>query len=261
MEWKQTTSLITGASSGIGQEFARELAKRGSRVVLVARREDRLHALAQELVELGAVAPVVIPMDLACEDAATALKRQTDELGLQIDALINNAGFSEHGSIHEISPQAQGRLLQLNVSTMAGLVSTYLPGMRSKGRGAIVNLASIASFHPLPTQAAYAASKAFVLSYTESLWEESRGSGVRVLALCPGATATGFFERLGQDVKAPKHTPKAVVETALRALDKDRMTVVDGWWNAFLSRFLPRITCRKLAARVSGAVIRRMYRA
>lgn len=261
MEWKQSTALITGASSGIGQEFARELAKRGSRLVLVARREDRLLALAQELVALGAMPPVVIAMDLACQDAARELKRQTDEQGLHIDVLVNNAGNSEHGGIHEIPEQAQTRMLQLNVATMAGLVSVYLPGMRSKGRGAIVNLASIASFHPLPTQAAYAASKAFVLSYTESLWEESRGSGVRVLALCPGATATGFFERLGQDVKAPKHTPKAVVDTALRALEKDRMTVVVGWRNAFLSRFLPRITCRKLAALVSGAVIRRMYRA
>ncbi|MBK8801893.1 MAG: SDR family oxidoreductase [Fibrobacteres bacterium] len=260
MEWKQTTALVTGASSGIGEQFARELARRGCRTVLVARSEERLRDLAAQLAASGAIQPVVIAMDLACEGAAADLKRRTDAQGLEIDVLINNAGYSEKGGVHEIAVLAQERLIQLNVTTMASLVSLYLPGMRGRAKGVVVNLASIAGFLPLPTQAAYAASKAFVLSYTESLWEESRGTGVRILALCPGATATDFFQRLGHDVNAPKHTSQKVVEVAMRALEKDRMTAVVGWRNAFLSRFLPRIICRKLAAIATGAVIRNAYR-
>lgn len=259
MDWNGAVALVTGASSGIGEGFARELARRGCRVVLVARREERLSALADELRTQGAPPPVVMVMDLAVDGAPQELKRRTDEMGLEVDVLVNNAGHSLQGPIHEVSPEDQDRMLRLNVCALAAVTGLYLPGMRSRGRGAIVNVASIASFHPIPTQAAYAASKAFVLSFTESLWEESRGSGVRVLAVCPGATATEFFQRLGRDLKVPKHAPSLVVDAALRALERDRMTVVVGLLNAFRSRFLPRITPRKLAVRVSGGIMRQAY--
>lgn len=260
MDWNRTTSLITGASSGIGLEFARELAARGSRVVLVARDETKLRSLAAELVAQGAVEPVVIPMDLSREESIAALKRETDARDLRIDALINNAGFSNHGAIAEIPSEDQSRLIRLNVLAMAGLVREYLPGMIERHRGAIVNLGSIVSFHPLPTQAAYAASKAFVLSYTESLWQETRGTGVEVLALCPGVTSTDFYKTLGKEVILPKRTPRMVVVTALRALESDKMTVVDGWLNALQSRWFPRIVARRMFMRLAGAIMGRMYR-
>lgn len=260
MDWNRTTSLITGASSGIGLEFARELAARGSRVVLVARDEAKLRSLAAELVAQGAVEPVVIPMDLSREESIAALKRETDARDLRIDALINNAGFSNHGAIAEIPSEDQSRLIRLNVLAMAGLVREYLPGMIERHRGAIVNLGSIVSFHPLPTQAAYAASKAFVLSYTESLWQETRGTGVEVLALCPGVTSTDFYKTLGKEVMLPKRTPRMVVVTALRALESDKMTVVDGWLNALQSRWFPRIVARRMFMRLAGAIMGRMYR-
>src|SRR5215831_11276722 len=194
MELKGSRALVTGASSGIGEVFARELAGRGANLVLAARSRDKLESLASELRERAQVQVVIETVDLSEPDAGLALAARLGEQGLVIDVLINNAGFGLFGPLHEADPQRIAQAVQLNVAALTELTCSLLPGMRARDRGAIVNVASTAAFQPVPYMAAYGAAKAFVLSFTEALWAETRGTGVRVTALCPGATDTSFFD-------------------------------------------------------------------
>lgn len=189
-------ALITGASSGIGEAIARELARRGHQLVLVARRADRLHALADSL----STKAHVVPADLSSRTDRAALPDRVAGLGLAADILINNAGLAGHAFVAKSVPEQELNLVEVDIAAVVDLCSRFLPGMVERGRGAVLNVSSLAGFYPTPGQAAYGAAKAFVLSYTESLRSELRGTGVVASALCPGPVATGLDDVAGFDV-------------------------------------------------------------
>jgi short-subunit dehydrogenase len=243
-------ALVTGASQGIGAEIALELARRGHRLVLVARSEDKLRAVA-EAIEAGGGRADVLAADLADRPARAALLDRVAELGVTVDVLVNNAGFSTMGRVAEADVDAELTMLEVDVVTVVDLCTRLLPGMVERGRGAVLNVASTAAFQPLPGQAGYGAGKAFVLSYTQSLVGELKGSGVSATALCPGPVDTGFGERAGfTKEEAEKALPSvmwvdaaAVAKAAVDGLDKGRMVVIPGVANrvaAAMAQVTPR---------------------
>ncbi|MCU1529032.1 MAG: 3-oxoacyl-[acyl-carrier protein] reductase [Frondihabitans sp.] len=251
------TTLITGASTGIGAEFAARFAARGDDLVLVARSADKLESLAAELRRAHHVNVFVVPLDLATPDATERLWTETRRLALDIDALVNNAGFATHGDLADADPARLAAQIQLNCGTLVGLTNRYAPAMRERGRGTIVNIASTAAFQPLPHMAVYGATKAFVLSFTEALWAELRTDGVRVLAVCPGATDTPFFEVAGEAAAAgAKRTPEQLVAQALEALETTKPSIVDGFSNAFVSRVVTRLLPRRVLISVAERSVR-----
>lgn len=193
------TCLVTGASSGIGAEIARRLAERGWGVTLVARREDRLRALADELAAAHGVRTEVLAADLTEVEARAGLVGAAAERGLTVAGLVNNAGFSTMTAVARSNPDREVAMVRTNVEAVAHLCSLFVPGMVEAGAGAVLNVASTASFQPLPGQAGYAASKVFVLSYTQALGQELKGTGVTATALCPGPVETEFAEVAGLD--------------------------------------------------------------
>ncbi|MEV4556330.1 SDR family oxidoreductase [Kitasatospora sp. NPDC049285] len=254
MDFTRSTVLITGASTGIGAAFARELAARGADLVLVARTEERLTALAAELSAAHGVAARPLALDLARPGAAAELQQRLAELDIVPDVLVNNAGFGMHGPLAAADPSRIAAQVQLNCLTLTELTTRLLPGMVARGRGAVLNVASTASFQPIPGMAVYGATKAYVLSFTEALAYELKGTGVRALAICPGATDTPFFEVMGNEVTGPggKRRPEQVVATALAALAKGRSSAVDGLLNRLTAagpRLLPRRVIPAVAAR------------
>ncbi len=245
MDLKNDTALITGSSGGIGEEFALQLARRNVNLVLVARRADKLAELRNRLLEISPGLEVdVVAADLSHPGCATDLASKVGDLGRRIDILINNAGVGLHGDFVGQEADANAAQIQLNCVTLVELTALYLPAMTKARHGLVLNVASTAAFQPIPGMAVYGATKAFVLSFTEALWKETNGSGVRVLALCPGATDTEFFARTGEEfLTSGRQTPKQVVDTAMAALDKSTPTVVSGLKNALLAtgyRFTPR---------------------
>ncbi len=243
-------ALVTGASQGIGADIARELSRRGHRVLLVARSEDRLGTLADELRAAGGRADV-LATDLADRPARAALLDRVADLGVAVDVLVNNAGFSTMGRVSEADPDAELAMVEVDVVAVVDLCTRLLPGMVERGRGAVLNVASTAAFQPLPGQAGYGAGKAFVLSYTQSLVGELKGSGVTATALCPGPVDTGFGERAGfTKEEAEKALPSvmwvdsaAVARAAVEGLEKGRMVVIPGAVNrvaAALAQVTPR---------------------
>ena len=247
-------ALVTGASSGIGAVYARALRSRGERLVLVARREERLAALARELG--GDDWATVVPVDLAAPDAARGLRERLEAQGLAVDLLVNNAGLGHTAPFEQQPLEVVRAMIDVNVSALVELTHAFLPGMRERGRGRIVNVASNAAFQPVPFLTVYAATKAFVLSFTEGLAEELRGSGITVQGLCPGLTQTEFLEVAGTHrglkvTRTPMMTAEQVVETSLRGLDRGRLRVVPGWSNRlaiFAQRFVPAVVPRRVAA-------------
>ncbi|MBW4614862.1 MAG: SDR family oxidoreductase [Desmonostoc vinosum HA7617-LM4] len=187
------TALITGASSGIGKAFAQELAARQTNLVLVARSEEKLNQLAQQLQEQYNIQVDVIIKDLTEPHAATAVFDATKTKGLTIDLLINNAGFGDYGDFVERDRERQLKIVQLNILALVDLTHQFLPLMRQRHAGGIINVSSITAFQPIPYLSVYAASKAFIVSFSEALWAENRQYGVRVLVTCPGPIETNFF--------------------------------------------------------------------
>jgi len=258
-----TTAIITGASSGLGAEFARTLAARGANLVLIARREDRLIALAEELTEAHGVTVHPLALDLAAPGAVDAIASFVRERGLTVDSLVNNAGFGMHGPLAEADASRIDEQVGLNVGALVSLTRAFLPEMTASGRGILVNVASTAAFQPVPFMAVYGATKAFVLSFTEAVAFETRESGLRVTTLCPGATRTEFFKVVGTEGArvGDYQTPEQVVATAMRALDARRTppSVVSGSRNAVtavMARIMPRsivipMTGRLMAQRAS----------
>jgi uncharacterized protein len=241
------TALVTGASSGIGEQFARSLAARGHDLALVARRADRLERLAAEL----PTEAHVIPCDLAAD--AASLPDRIAELGLQVELLVNNAGFGTSGPFLEQDPDRVAEQVQVNCEAIVTLTRAFLPGMVERRRGGIINVASSAGLQPIPYEAVYAATKAFVISFTDALYMELRGSGVRVLAVNPGPVPTGFQAAAGYDPGrvgvVPGEIPaEQVVREALAAYDRGRRSVIPGrtirW---FLRLTRPAPTAIKLA--------------
>jgi hypothetical protein len=254
MAEKELRALVTGASSGIGAAFARALARRGEKLVLVARRADRIAALAGELG--GAVS---LPLDLTERDAGARLEAELERRGMAVDLLVNDAGLGDTGPFHARPLEASLRMVDLNARAVVELTRRFLPGMVARRRGRIVNVVSTSAFQPVPYLAVYAATKAFALAFTEALADELRGSGVVVQALCPGLTTTEFQQVAGTDRVAFNRTramrPEAVVDASLSALARGRLRVVPGWDNrlvAGLVRFAP----RGLVRRVAGGLFR-----
>jgi short-subunit dehydrogenase len=248
------TTLITGASSGIGAAFARKLAARGRNVFLVARSEDKLIALCNELGRLTSIRAQYLALDLQQPDAGSQLVEETNKRGLEIEMLINNAGFGSMGDFVKLDLNHELDMIQLNVRSLVDLTHRFLGPMRERKRGSIINVASTAAFQAVPYMATYAATKAFVLSFSEALWEENRLHGVHVMALCPGVTETNFFHASGIDRPPMRtiETPEEVVETALRALERRKSTVISGWTNLFTvaaERFVPRSVVTKVAGK------------
>lgn len=240
-------AVVTGASSGIGAEIARVLVARGHQVALVARTESKLADLAAEL---GPGAHV-LAADLSDRAARAALPERIAALGLTVDVLINNAGLSTLGPVHRSDPEAEMQMVEVDVVAVVDLCSRFLPGMVQRGAGAVLNVASTAAFQPLPGQAGYGAGKAFVLSYTQSLWGELAGTGVSVSVLCPGPVDTGFGEAAGftkeqADEALPAFmwiAPEVVAKTAVDGLDRGKVVIIPGVGNkvgAAFARLAPK---------------------
>ncbi|MGW5878053.1 SDR family NAD(P)-dependent oxidoreductase [Nocardiopsis terrae] len=258
LDYRRQTVLITGASSGLGAEFARRLAARGADVVLVARRLDRLEKLAGELAERYGTEAVPISLDLAEPRPGAALERELAARGVQVTSVINNAGFGTHGPFHEGDRERLDAEIAVDVTSVVDISRTFIERLRERGDGFLVNVASMAAYQATPALAVYGAAKAFVLNFTEALWYEARGTGLRVLALSPGATRTEFFEVAGEGADGGARWMAAgeVVETALSALDRSNPppSVVAGRFNR-LSLLLTRLVSRRRTTMVLGAMM------
>lgn len=243
--------------TGIGEQFARQLAKEGGDLVLVARSKNKLENLASELRKKYGVKVEVIPTDLGKEGAPGELYRQCQLLNLEIELLVNNAGFATHGLFEQVSGVRQHEEVMLNVAAVVDMTHLFLPDMLCRNSGAVINVASTAGFQPLPYMAVYGATKAFVLSFTQALWWENRNSGVQFFTLCPGATDTGFFNVVGAEESAvgKKDTPERVVEVALRALKDGKLYVVPGTQN-YIGTQIGRFMTRKQGLRLVGGMLR-----
>lgn len=257
MTFAPTRSLITGASSGIGAEFARSLAARGSDLVLVARRTDRLQTLADELIAANGIRAEVVGADLAEEGVGAALRARIDG---PIELLVNNAGFGAHGLLTGADIATLDRLIAVDIRALVELTHAFLPELIERGHGGILNIASTAAYQPLPGMATYGAAKAFVLNFTEAIWKEAQPHGVKVTALSPGATESEFFDVVGTEDAAigAKQTAQQVVATGLRALDRRSTppSVISGGRNAFTAvstRFAPTRVVVGMAARLMRA--------
>jgi short-subunit dehydrogenase len=244
-EYRGKVALITGASSGIGAVFARELAGRGMNVVLVARSADKLHALADELRGQYSIRAEVVPADLSKEVAGQDVFDACARLGLDVHLLVNNAGFGTGGPFHTTPLERQRDEIAVNVLALVDLSHRFLPGMLARKAGGIINVGSTAAFQPIPYMAVYAATKAFVLSFSEALWGECRGNGVTVVAVCPGPVETPFFDHLSlpRSFFGHRDTSEHVVAQGLRALERGRSHVITrmrDYLKAQAGRFLPR---------------------
>lgn len=253
--------LVTGASSGIGEALAHAFARDGDRLVLVARSTEALDAVGQTIERRGASRPLIVPADLSSPEAGDRITAAVEEAGLVIDVLINNAGYGAHGAAARLNRRDQIGIVDVNVRALTDLTLRALPGMIARGRGGILNVASVAAYVPGPYMAAYYASKAYVLSFTEALAEETRGSGVTVSALCPGPTHSQFGKRAGFS--------NARVVDAYGAMDADEVArlaharfragdrvIVTGTRNK-LAAMLGRVAPRGLSAALVAAAQRR----
>lgn len=247
MSGAKMTALVTGASGGIGEELARLFAAGGHDLVLVARSRDKLARLAAELKDAHGVSARVVASDLSRPEAPREIFEELRGAGVPVDALINNAGFGSYGLFAETDLKSELELLQVNVAALTHLTKLFLPAMLGRRRGYVMNVASTAAFQPGPLMAVYYASKAYVLSFSEALSNECEGTGVRVSALCPGPTETGFVAAAGMgDSKLFDRgamSARAVAEAGYRGLLDGRRVVIPGLRNNLLARsigFFPR---------------------
>ncbi len=237
-----STALITGASSGIGEAFARRLAAQRTDLILVARSEAKLHRLSEELAKTHGIRADVIAADLCAPEAARQVHEEVTRRGLSVDLLVNNAGFGSYGLFDALLLERESQEIALNVTALVELTHFFLPEMLANKSGAIINVASTSAFQPVPYMAVYAATKAFVLSFSEALWAECRTRGVRVLAFCPGPVDTGFATIAGSHLTG-QGTAASVVMAALAALAQGDSYIVPGranYWLSVSSRFAPR---------------------
>ena len=249
------TVLITGASSGIGRELARLFAADGARLVLIARSEGRLQELAGELAAEHGARAQVVPADLSQPSGPGEIMEALAQRHIEVDVLVNNAGFGTHGPVAGIGVARQLEMIEVNVAALTRLTALLLPGMLERGRGAILNVASTAAFAPGPNQAVYCATKSYVLSFTEALAEEVRGSGVRVCCLAPGATDTGFAAQAGMGgtwlFRRGVMDAARVARAGHDGLRRGRTLVIPGLLNQAMA-FSVRLSPRVLVTKVSG---------
>jgi hypothetical protein len=246
IDYHRQTVIVTGASSGLGAEFARQLARRGANLVLVARRADRLESLAAELTREHGVTVTVVARDLGLPDAGRTLRAELESRGIYATGLVNNAGFGTNNEFADEDPDRLQSMIALNISALVDLSRAYIGPLSSADTGVLINVASLLGFQPIPYMSVYGATKAFVLSFTESLWEETRGTNLRVLAVNPGAMQTEFFDVAGNqsaDYGTKRATPEHVVRIALDTLDRRSAppsVITNSRSLALLSRLLPR---------------------
>jgi uncharacterized protein len=254
-----STCLITGASSGIGAQIARGLAARGRGVTLAARREDRLKELADELTEEHGIRAETVALDVTDEKARRDLVGDLDERGLSVEVLVNNAGFGSGGAFVELEAEKEAAMVRTNVEALVGMTGVFLPGMVERGRGAILNVASLIAFQPVPFQATYGATKAAVLSFSDALHEEVRDKGVTVTSVCPGPVRTEFGEAGGfggADDEIPDRfwlEADKVAADALEALENGDRITVPGTRNQILALYgqhMPRFLLLPLVRRL-----------
>lgn len=245
-----TVALITGASMGLGEEFARQLAARKMDLVLTARSEDKLRALAAELSRAHGIKTHVLACDLSCEGAPQRILDFLTGNNLRVSWLINNAGFGVIGPLEEMDARRVREMISLNVSALVELTQLLLPQLRQADDARIINVASTAAFQPIPQFNVYAATKVFVLHFSEALSEELKGSCIRVLCLCPGPTPTQFHVAAGIDARLfnQGQTAQQVVRMGIRGSDRGRTVIVcQRVWTNLLIRLTPRIIVRKVA--------------
>lgn len=256
------TALITGASSGIGEAFANALAAQGLDLILVARSEDRLRSLAKQLAEVHARRVEVVTADLSLAGAALKVKTAVDALGMPVDLLINNAGFGTVGSFVKQEPERERQEILLNAAAVVDMAHAFLPGMLQRKQGGIINVASAAAFQPLPFMAVYAATKAFVLSFSHALRGEVRSKGITVTALCPGPVDTPFFEATGVDKlrdtvpRGMMVTAERVVSDCLKAFKAGKAVCIPGTATKLMAA-AGHLTPRGLLARFTAKAIKR----
>ena len=240
-------AFVTGASSGLGAEFARQLAHQGANLVLSSRNEQKLRRVAEDLARVNGVTTHAIAADLGVPGGAGQLLTALDALDLPILHVVNNAGFGSVGPFANSEPEREERMVRVNVESVVSIARYFLPRLLARGQGGLIQVASTSAFQPTPLMATYGASKAFVLSFSLSIAEEARGSGVRVMALCPGPVPTGFQEAAGIHpsslLKFAKLDAADVVETALDGYKAGRTVVVPGTVNSLQTaavKVLPR---------------------
>jgi short-subunit dehydrogenase len=257
MSKTKPVALVTGASSGIGAEFARTCAARGTDLVVVARDEHRLEALAESLENAHGADVEVLPADLTTSKGTAVVEARLESDEPPIDLLVNNAGFGTFGKFADLPREVEAREIGLNVIALMRLCHAALPPMIERGRGGIINVSSLAGYQPTPLNATYGATKAFVTSLSHALHEEARGTGVNVMVLCPGFTRTEFQERAGLNSGAVPsfmwQSAEAVVAAALRAYDNGRAVCIPGPLNqagAVFSSAMPAGVTRRLAAAI-----------
>ncbi len=254
-------TLITGASSGIGEAFARRLAAERHNLILVARSEEKLRGLCDELSGINQIACHFVAMDLSDAGADERLFTETERSGWAIDWLINNAGFGSSGDFATLDVERELDMIRLNVSSLVGLTHRYLQKMRLAKSGTIINVSSAAGFQPIPFMATYAATKAFVSSFSEAIAEENRPFGIRVLALCPGSTKTNFFA--ASNIERPiqvkgQQTVEQVVDTAMKAVAQSKTKVVSGWTN-YLGSIAGTLVPNSISSRVMAKALRSRF--
>lgn len=249
-----STALITGASSGIGEGFARRFAAEGHDLVLVARSENKLHQLCDELMLKHQIMAHYVVLDLAEPSSDLRLVEETDRHGLEVDTLVNNAGFGSAGDFASLDLDRELQMVELNVAALVALTHAYLIRMRRRRSGTIINVSSTAGFQPIPYMATYAATKAFVTSFSEALAEENRPFGIQVMAFCPGSTKTNFFA--ASEIDRPvtvkgQHTVEEVIDAAFQGMLLGRTRVIPGFVNkvgAALGGVVPSFITRKAMA-------------
>jgi short-subunit dehydrogenase len=255
-EFPGKTALITGASAGIGKEFAKQLSARRANLILVARRRQRLEELAKELMELNNCQVYVLEADLSKPTIAKEIRAFVKSNNLKVDILVNNAGFGTYGSFIDQSPERELEEIAVNVSSLVALCHEFVPDMTRRGHGAVLNVSSVAGFQPLAYMAVYAATKAFVLSFSEALWAELTPYKVRVLAVCPGPVDTEFFQVAGSSPTGKPETVSHCVQMALAALDKGRSHVVTGGLRNNVLSKVHRFTSREFILRAAAIVLK-----
>lgn len=247
VDFRGSWALITGASSGLGAQFARQLAHRGANLVLTARSRERLESFAADLSNVNGIQARVVPADLGTVEGIRGLLDGVDALNVPIEHVINNAGFGAVGNLVKTSAETHTNMVRLNVEAVTAITRHFLPHQLAIGRGGVIHVASTAAYQPTPFMATYGATKAFVLSFSLALSEETRGTGVRVLALCPGPVPTGFQRAAGiREVGLMRLVgmdAARVVDCALRAYDAGRPLAIPGALNSLqtaASKLLPR---------------------
>jgi short-subunit dehydrogenase len=258
-DYSGSTALVTGASKGLGEAFAEALAARGMNLVLVARSTNELNDLSARLYAKYKIERTVLSVDLADPNSPKALAEELERRGIQVDLLVNNAGFGLSGAFLSHDRKQKQAEIEVNVQALVALTHHFGEAMAARGKGGIINVASNASFQPVPYMATYAATKAFVLHFSEAIRHELVGSGVQVMATCPGPTATNFFEGTATRM-SPRDmdSSESVVRRTLKAFDQKRAVAYPGRISVRIASLLPRLFPRALIARIAGNATAKM---